>query len=215
MVLFTFGSLPTWGKSSRHLAWCLHQVLVCHLPLINYIPLCFTDITLWESMPFSCKKQTSGGKDMALMWGASTFPLGCTGFNFPVTPRHNCPPWAALRFGGRDKNLTTTSLSCWYVQRRKLQETEIMAYQPYGWTLVMPGSPPGGSSWETDHLGLQWTQLALCLSAAAWGHLPWPLLQEGHLGILPQRGWRQFPVGKSANWRSANSLSPAPKSSTI
>ena len=43
-------------------------------------------------------------------------------------------------------------------------------------------------------------------------HVPLPM--EGHLGILHQRGWRQSPAGKSANWRSANSSLPAPKSST-
>ena len=41
-----------------------------------------------------------------------------------------------------------------------------------------------------------------------------PLPKEGHLGILPQRGQRQLPAGKSANWKSANSLSLACKSPT-
>ena len=33
-----------------------------------------------------------------------------------------------------------------------------------------------------------------------------PLPKEGHLGILPQRGTEATPSGKSANWKSANSL---------
>ena len=40
----------------------------------------------------------------------------------------------------------------------------------------------GGSGWETDHLGLQWTQLALCLGAAAQGYLPCTTPQGGELG---------------------------------
>ena len=31
-----------------------------------------------------------------------------------------------------------------------------------------------------------------------------PLHKEGHLGILPQRGWKRLPAGKSANSKSAN-----------
>ena len=41
-----------------------------------------------------------------------------------------------------------------------------------------------------------------------------PLLKDGHLGILPQRGAEAPLMGGSANLRSANSLLPAPKLST-
>ena len=61
MVLFTSWSLLT-GGTSRHLTWHLPQVFACYLPLMNYIPLSFTDITLWQNMPFLCRKQTGGGK---------------------------------------------------------------------------------------------------------------------------------------------------------
>ena len=42
-----------------------------------------------------------------------------------------------------------------------------------------------------------------------------PLYKEGHLGILPQRGVEETPVGRLANSKSANSLPPAHKSSIL
>ena len=59
----------------------------------------------------------------------------------------------------------------------------------------------GGSSWETDHLCLQWTQLSLCLDAATWGHLPCATAQwEAHEHPTPQRDggdslWANQPTG--------------------
>ena len=46
MVLFTLGSLLTWGEPPDASPGISPQVFACHLPLINYIPLSFTDITL-------------------------------------------------------------------------------------------------------------------------------------------------------------------------
>ena len=104
MVLFTSGSLLTWGNLQIP---CLASpwVFACYLPLINYIPLSFTDLTLWQSMPFFCKKQNSGGKIWFSCGGTSTFALCCIAFNFPVTPRWNSPPWMALRLGWEAKTL--------------------------------------------------------------------------------------------------------------
>ena len=42
-----------------------------------------------------------------------------------------------------------------------------------------------------------------------------PLPKDGDLGILPQRGAEEPPVGRSANSRSANSLPLAHKSSIL
>ena len=47
-----------------------------------------------------------------------------------------------LKAWGRDRNSATTSPSCWYWPRRKLQGTGNMVYRPCGWTLVRPGYPP-------------------------------------------------------------------------
>ena len=44
IVLFTSGSLLTWGETLRCLVWCLPQVFIYHLLSINYIPFSFTDI---------------------------------------------------------------------------------------------------------------------------------------------------------------------------
>ena len=54
---------------------------------------------------------------------------------------------------------------------------------------------------KTDCLGLQWTQLALCLGAVAWGHLPCATPQVGALGHpTSERGggsslWANQPTG--------------------
>ena len=46
----------------------------------------------------------------------------------------------------------------------------------------------GGSSWETDHLCLQWTWLALHLGAVTWGHMPCTTPHGGACGHPnPQR----------------------------
>ena len=131
-----------------------------------------------------------------------------------ASPPGICPPWMALRFGGMDKNSTMTSLSCWYRQRRRLHGTEIMVYWPYGWTLVRPGSPPWRKqlgNWlagpPVGLIGL--TPWCSCMRAPAMCHSP----RRGTWASYLREGQRQFPVGKSANWRSNNSLLPAPKSS--
>ena len=54
----------------------------------------------------------------------------------------------------------------------------------------------GGSSRETDCLGLQWAQLALHLWQLHEGTCHAPLPKEGHLGILPQRGVEKTPCGQ-------------------
>ena len=103
MVLFTSRSLLTCGEILRHLVWPLPQVFACHLPLINYTHFSFTDITLWQNMTFSCKKQTSGKKIWLQCGGTSTSALPCISFNFLVIPRWNCPPWMVIRLGGRTR----------------------------------------------------------------------------------------------------------------
>ena len=42
-----------------------------------------------------------------------------------------------------------------------------------------------------------------------------PLPKDGHLGILPQRGAGETPMGRLANSRTASSLLLAHKSSTL
>ena len=182
MVLFTSGSLLTWGETSRCLAWHLPQVFACHLPLINYIPLSFTDITLWQSMPFSCKKQTSGAKIWLSYGGTSTFALCYIGFNFPVTPRQNCPPWMALKFGGGQKHHHNIAFLLVWGRGGGYRGQKLWSINHMGEPESGQGPLHGGSSWETDCLGFQWTQLGLHLGSVAWWHLPCATPQGGALG---------------------------------
>ena len=97
------------GVISRHLA--RHLPLACYPPLINNVSISFTDTTLWQSMPFSYRKQTCGEKRWPSCGGILVFSLHCISSNFPVIPRHNCPPWMALRLGGGTKTLPWHCLS--------------------------------------------------------------------------------------------------------
>ena len=88
-----------------HLTWNLSQVFACYLLLTNYMHPSFIDITLWQNMPSSWKKQTDGGKIWLPCRGTSIFAPNFTGLNSPVILRQNCPPSAALGSGGGTKAL--------------------------------------------------------------------------------------------------------------
>ena len=68
MVLFTSGSLLTWGKPLDASPGHLPQIFVCYLPLLNYIPLSFTDILTMAEYAFFLQKADQWRKDIALMW---------------------------------------------------------------------------------------------------------------------------------------------------
>ena len=85
MVLFTSGSLLTWGKPLD----ASPGVSPRYLPAIT---LSFTDITLWQSMPFSYRNRLVEKRYGSPVGGISVFNLHCVSFKFPVIPRWNCPP---------------------------------------------------------------------------------------------------------------------------
>ena len=68
---------------------------------------------------------------MALLWGDISICPMLHMFQFPCHSQAELSSLNGLEVWGRDKNPATTSLSCWYGQRR-LQGTEIMVYQSYG-----------------------------------------------------------------------------------
>ena len=154
----------------------------------------------WQSMPFSYRKWTSGGKRWLSCGGILASALYYIGSNFPVIPRQNCLPWIALRLGGRDKNSAMTSLSSWYGQGKKQQGLQIMVCWPYGWSLVRPGSPP----WRKG-LG-NWLPVP---PVGPTGLMPWcgymrapamhHSLRRSMWASYPSEGQMQLPVGKSAN----------------
>ena len=85
IVLFTSGSLLTWGKpidalssiSPRYLSTTYSQLTV---------PFSFTDIPSWQIMPSSLKGWTGGG-EMALLWGSLTICPPLQQFHIPsITP---------------------------------------------------------------------------------------------------------------------------------
>ena len=109
------------GEILRHLAWHLPQVFPCYLPLINYILLSFTDFILWQSMPFSYRKQTSGEKRWLSCGGDITICPLLHWFQLPCHSQAELSSMNSLRAWGRDKNSTMTVL--WYWWTRKSQRT--------------------------------------------------------------------------------------------
>ena len=68
MVLFTSGSLLTWGISKWPCLVSLPAICLLLTPN-NYIPWSFTDITLWLNMHSLLRRQTYGGRTWLLVGG--------------------------------------------------------------------------------------------------------------------------------------------------
>ena len=152
---------------------------------------------------------------MALLWGDISICPPLHQFQLPCHSQEELSSLNGLKAWGRDKNPTMTLLSCWYGQRRRQQGIEIMVCWPYGWTLVRPGFPPWKKwlrNWlpapPVDPIGL--TPWCSCTRVPTMCHSP----RRGTWASYPREGWRQLSVGKSANWKSTNSSSLAPKLST-
>ena len=177
------------------------------------MPLSFTDITPWQNMPSSCKKQTGQGK----IW----LPCGgnlniCPQLHWPKLPCHSQAELSSLnslKSRGRDKNPP------WHCFPAGLGR-ECYGDRHYGLSITWedPSQVRAASMEEAvgkltacTSSGTNWTYALVQLHE---GTHHAPLSEDGHLGILPQRGAGATPEGGSANLRSANSLPPDPKSST-
>ena len=186
------GSIHIWvtthlGEISRCLARHLPQVFTCSLPLINYIALSFTDVTLWQSMPFSYRKQTSGEKKWLSCGGILVFALHCIGSNLSVITRHTWPSWMALRHGGGQKLCHDIAFLL------VLAEEEVTGDRVYGLSTIWvnPSQARVPSMEETvgklttcTFSGPNWPYALVWLHKGTH-HLPLP--KKGHMGILPLR----------------------------
>ena len=92
-------------ETSRCLTRCLPQVFDCYLPLLNYIPLSFTDIPLWQSMPFSYRNQTGGENIWPSCGGISVFALPLHWFQLPCHSQAELSSQNSLKACGKDKKL--------------------------------------------------------------------------------------------------------------
>ena len=149
---------------------------------------------------FFLQKADQWRKEMALLWGnISICPL-LHQFQLPCHSQAEMSSLNSLKAWGRDKNSAMTMLSSWYGQGKKQQGLEIIVCQPYGWTLVRPGSPP----WRKQ-LG-NWPPMPPVglIGLTPWcGYMRAPAmchsLRRGMWASYPREGWRWLPAGKSAN----------------
>ena len=135
-------------------------------------------------------------KEMALMWGISTFAPHCDGFIFPPLPQWNCPPWTVSRLGGRQK--VHQDISFLLV----LAEEEATGDRKYGlFTIWVNPSQARVHSMEkaVGKLTAWVSNGPDCPYTLVWlqeGTYHVPLPKEGHLGILPQRGAEATTCGR-------------------
>ena len=171
---------------SRCLTWCLPQVFACYLSLINYIPLSFTGITLWQSMPFSYRKQTGGGKIWSLLWGDISICPPLHQFQLPCHSQAELSSLNGLKPWGEGQKLHH-DIAFLLV----LAEEEATGARNYGlsaiWVNPSQARVPSmeevvGKLTACTFSGPNWPYTLVWLhEGTCHAPLPW----EGHLGILP------------------------------
>ena len=168
---------------------CLASPPDIHLPLaLDWLYPLITDTIQWTTLSFSPKTSASGG-DLY-------FHLGALGHLFPTRPvpfgLHNqfgaLLPHQPEGLGGCRKILQQHCLPTGFHQRGGNVRQGVWPFHHMGEPVSGQGLHCGGSGYATDHLGLQWTWLALCLGAAQQGHLPWTTPQGGVLEHPARRG---------------------------
>ena len=113
------------------------------------------------------------GKDLTLLWGHLNICPSLQQFHISSITQLELSSLTSLKAWG-DKEKFHNDITFLLVSAKE----EATGDRKYGlstiWVNPCPGQGP--ALWRkqlgTDCLGLQWTQLALCLGAAEWGHLP-------------------------------------------
>ena len=132
---------------------------------------------------FFLQKADQWKKDMALLWGDINICPSLHGFQLPCHSQVKLSSLNGIRAWGEGQT-SCHNITFLLVLTRK----EATGDRKYGLSTVWvnPSQARGplyeGSGWETDHLGLQWTQLALHPGAVTWGHPPCTTPQGGALG---------------------------------
>ena len=188
MVLFTSGSLLTWGKPLRHLIWHLPQVFVYHLLSISDIAFLF-QTSCYDGLWLFSQGVDRWRKEMALMWGNLTI----------------CPPLQQFHISSLTpaELSSLTSLKAWGERQRichditfllVLAEEEATGDRKYD-LLTIRANPCQArvhsveeavknlTAWVSS--GPDWPYTLVQLHKDTC-HVP--LLKERHLGILPLRG---------------------------
>ena len=135
-------------------------------------------------------------KEMASMWGNINICLPLQWFRIPSLTPVELSSLTSLKAWGEAEGLPWHRLPVGTSWGGSYRGQEIWSINHLGKPWLGQCPLYGGSGWESDHLGLQWTQLALYLGVVTWGHPNAPLPKEGHLGILPQRGAETTACGR-------------------
>ena len=152
---------------------------------------------------------------MALMWGDINICPLLHWFQLPCHSQAELSSLNGLKVWGEGQKLhhDITFLLVW-------AEEEVMGDRNYGlstvWVNPSQARVPSMeevvgklTTWASS--GPDWPYALVQLHE---GNCHVPLPKGGTWASYLREGQRQFPVGKSANWWSTNSSSPAPKSST-
>ena len=116
-------------------------------------------------------------------------PTITVSYTFPY-PRRAVFPYQPPGLGREAENLPQHCLPVSTSWGEGYRGQEIWSINHMGKPLSGQGPLHGGSGWESNHLGLQWTQLALCLGAVTQGHQPCTTPQGGALRHpASKRGW--------------------------
>ena len=133
-------------------------------------------------MPSSHKKQTGGRKIWLPCGETSIFALNFTSSNSPVIIRAELSSLNSLKVWGEGQKPHHNIALLAGLGRRHHGGQTLWPLYCMGKLWSSQGCFCGGSGWETDCLHLQWDQLALCPSMAAWGHSPCTTPQGWALG---------------------------------
>ena len=188
---------------------------ICLLSTFNELyPFIFYRHYTMAEYAFFLQKVDQWRKDMALLWGNLSICPPLHQFQLPCHSQVELSSLNALKSGGEGQK------PCHNIAFLLVWVEKAMGDRNYGLSIIWvnPSQVRVPSMEEVvrkltacTSSGTDWPYALVCLHEGTH-HAPLP--KEGTWASYLRERWRQLPVGGSANLRSTNSLSPAPKSST-
>ena len=145
VVLFTSGSLLTWGKPLDALSGISPRYLSATYSQLTISPFFCRHCTMMDYAFFSLGSDR-WGKDLAPLWGCLTICPPLQQFHLPSITQLELSSLMSLKAWGRNRRSITILPTCWYWLRRRSQGIGNMVFQPFGEPLSGQGPLYGGSS---------------------------------------------------------------------